>query len=245
MHTRSEDQLTSVQLRILVGAVQELSLARDLETIMRVVRKAARDLTGADGATFVLKDTDLCYYAEEDAIAPLWKGQRFPMSTCISGWTMINKQAAVIEDIYKDPRIPHEAYRPTFVKSLAMVPIRTLNPIGAIGNYWATKRQPTAVEVNLLSSLADITSVSIENVYAYNDLTTQNNKLYEIAFMQAHQVRAPVAQIQGLFNLFRFDEPSHPMNIEVLKKLKTVSETMDSVIKEILEKTSKIRPTIN
>ncbi len=48
---------------------------------MAVVRHAARELTGADGATFVLRDADKCFYADEDAIAPLWKGQRFPMST--------------------------------------------------------------------------------------------------------------------------------------------------------------------
>src|SRR6478672_11315380 len=58
----------------LVFAVQELSLCRNLESIMGVVRKAARELTGADGATFVLREGDQCYYAEEDAIAPLWKG---------------------------------------------------------------------------------------------------------------------------------------------------------------------------
>ena len=49
----------------------------------------------------------------------------------------------MIEDIYADDRIPHDAYRPTFVKSLAMVPIRTLDPVGAIGNYWAERHQPT------------------------------------------------------------------------------------------------------
>jgi len=47
------------------------------------------------------------------------------MSACISGWTMLNRQPAVIEDIYADPRIPADAYRPTFVRSLAMVPIAT------------------------------------------------------------------------------------------------------------------------
>lgn len=31
-------------------------------------RRAARELTGAHGATFVLRDNDLCYYADEDAI---------------------------------------------------------------------------------------------------------------------------------------------------------------------------------
>jgi hypothetical protein len=78
----------------LVDVVQQLSFARNLDAIMEIVRHAARELTGADGATFVLRDGDLCYYAEENAISPLWKGQRFPMSICISGWVMLNRQAA-------------------------------------------------------------------------------------------------------------------------------------------------------
>src|SRR5689334_23022439 len=95
----------------LVTVVQRLSLARNLETVMAIVRRAARELTGADGATFVLRDGDLCYYADEDAISPLWKGQRFPLDTCISGWAMLNRQPVLIEDIYADARIPHDAYR--------------------------------------------------------------------------------------------------------------------------------------
>src|SRR2546427_2508336 len=154
----------------LVGVGQGLSLAWDLDRIMAVVRCAARELTGADGATFVLRDGDQCHYVEEDAIAPLWKGRRFPMNTCISGWVMLNRQPAVIEDIYADPRIPADAYRPTFVKSLVMVPIRTSDPVGAIGNYWATRRQPRAEEVRLLQALADSTSGAMENVQIYSGL---------------------------------------------------------------------------
>src|SRR5262249_27351111 len=60
--------------------------------VMEIVRSAARELTGADGATFVLREGDLCYYADEDAIAPLWKGRRFPASACISGWTMLHRE---------------------------------------------------------------------------------------------------------------------------------------------------------
>ncbi|HSC37343.1 MAG TPA: GAF domain-containing protein, partial [Chitinophagaceae bacterium] len=154
----------------LLAAVQELSLARNLETVMHIVRTVARDLTGADGATFILRKNDRCYYADEDAIGPLWKGQDFPMHQCISGWSMIHHQAVIIEDIYADDRIPHDAYRPTFVKSLAMVPIRAVDPIGAIGNYWATPHLPTAEEVKLLQALADITTVTLENINIYNEL---------------------------------------------------------------------------
>ena len=63
----------------LVDAIQALSLARSLPRSSAIVRSAARRLTGADGATFVLRDGTRCFYADEDAISPLWKGQRFPM----------------------------------------------------------------------------------------------------------------------------------------------------------------------
>lgn len=154
----------------LLQAVQELSLTRSLPEIQRLVRSSARELTGCDGATLVLRDNDKCYYAEEDAIAPLWKGSRFPIETCISGWAMLNRQAAIIPDIYRDSRIPHTLYRPTFVKSLVMVPIRRLDPIGAIGNYWAYHHEPSEQEVRLLQALADSTSIAMENVQVYSEL---------------------------------------------------------------------------
>lgn len=154
----------------LVQAVQELSLARTLPEVQRIVRTAARELTGCDGASFVLRDDDKCYYADEDAIAPLWKGSRFPMDVCVSGWAMLNRDSVAIPDIYRDDRVPHEAYRPTFVKSLVMVPIRKLDPIGAIGNYWACARQPSEQEVSLLQALADATSIAMENVQVYSEL---------------------------------------------------------------------------
>jgi len=170
--TRGEFSVTDYAsgMARLVQAVQELSLARSLDEVQRIVRTAARELTGCDGATFVLRDGGQCYYADEDAIAPLWKGSRFPLDACISGWAMLNRDSAVIPDIYRDARIPHEAYRPTFVKSLVMVPIRKLDPIGAIGNYWADERQPSDREVSLLQALADATSIAMENVRVYSEL---------------------------------------------------------------------------
>jgi diguanylate cyclase (GGDEF)-like protein len=157
-------------MKRLLQAVQELSLARSLADIQRIVRSSARELTACDGATLVLRDNDCCYYADENAIAPLWKGSRFPIESCISGWAMLNRDAAVIPDIHRDPRVPQSLYRPTFVKSLVMVPIRKLDPIGAIGNYWANQHHPSEQEVRLLQALADSTSIAIENVQVSSQL---------------------------------------------------------------------------
>jgi GAF domain-containing protein len=154
----------------LVTVIQELSLARDVTTVMAIVRHAARALTGADGARFVLREGDMCYYADAEAIGPLWKGQRFPINACISGWAMLHRQPAVVEDIDADPRIPTEAYEPTFVKSLVMVPIRTVAPLGAIGTYWAQQHRATPEEVAVLQALADSTAVALENVQLYAEL---------------------------------------------------------------------------
>lgn len=234
-------------LKLLSRTVQELSMARSMETVMRIVRTAARTLTGADGATFVLRDGDLCFYADEDAITPLWKGSRFPMDICISGWAMLNKMPAVIEDIYTDDRIPHDAYRPTFVKSLAMVPIRTMAPIGAIGNYWATPHNPTREEVDLLQSLADITAVTIENINMYLDLENRvkertaeleatNRELESFSYSVSHDLRAPLRSIAGFSNILE-DEDSHALSDSGRHALKTIQHSagkMNILIDELL-----------
>lgn len=172
-----------IAMERLVQVVQELSQAKTLEEVTSIVRIAARELTNADGATMVLREGEHCYYVEENSISPLWKGMRFPIDLCVSGWVMQNSKSAIIKDIYKDPRVPHEAYKPTFVKSMVMVPIRKNAPIGAIGNYWAKERMPSDEDVAILQALADTTSVALENAQLYTDLKSQ------IAIVQERESR--------------------------------------------------------
>jgi signal transduction histidine kinase len=75
-----------------------------------------------------------------------------------------NGTAAIVPDIYRDERVPVDLYRPTFVRSVVVVPIRRGNPIGAIGNYWARPREPSSREVDLLQSLADGAATAIASV---------------------------------------------------------------------------------
>jgi GAF domain-containing protein len=145
-------------------AMAALHLAADLAQVQQIVRAAARRLVSAQGATFVLREGDLCYYADEDAISPLWKGQRFPVEQCISGWAMVNRRAAVVPDIRVDDRIPQAAYQPTFVRSLAMIPIQAADPVGAIGVYWARPRRASEAEVAWLTRLAEATAAALQRL---------------------------------------------------------------------------------
>jgi len=214
---RAENKIVQLNNRLqhLIQVIQQLSLAHSLEEIAQAVRTAARRLVEADGATFVLRDGNYCFYMDEDAVSPLWKGRRFPLEICISGWAMLHRESVVIEDIYEDDRIPHDAYRPTFVKSLAMIPIHVDNPYGAIGIYWAKHNRPNEDEMLLIQTLANGTAIAMENVKSYqelenritertNELTQANLRLQELDRLKSmfiasmsHELRTPLNSIIG------------------------------------------------
>ncbi|HXW10041.1 MAG TPA: PAS domain S-box protein [Steroidobacteraceae bacterium] len=148
----------------LVKAVAALAAARTVEEVMGVVRNSARSLTGADGVTFVLRDGQSVFYADEDAIAPLWKGSRFPLEQCVSGLAMLKGEVLSIPDIYVDPRVPVDAYHPTFVRSLLMTPIGRDESIAAIGAYWATVHEATTRERQNVQALAEAASLAFRNI---------------------------------------------------------------------------------
>src|SRR5689334_9317607 len=121
----------------LLEATQLLARVREFREVAQRTCALAKQLSAADGATFVLSEDENVYYAEEEAPSCLWRGRRFPASECISGWAIRHHQAVAIRDIYADPRIPHAAYRPTFVRSLAILPLGHESPVGSLGVYWA------------------------------------------------------------------------------------------------------------
>lgn len=138
--------------------------AENLASLSRLATTRARQLLRCDGATLVLREGDLCHYLDEDAIEPLWKGRRFPGEACISGWVMRHRTYATIEDIRGDMRIPQDAYRSTFVRSLAMMPIDHLDPIGACGAYWGSRHTTTPEQLVTLRYLADAIAVALRRV---------------------------------------------------------------------------------
>ena len=160
------DHPDSPRWKLLEAAREQLALAADRDAIIAIVRSCARSVLSADGVTFVLREYSNCYYVEEDAIAPLWKGKRFPMTSCISGWAMLNRKTAVIPDIFADARIPHDVYRKTFVKSLVMAPVGMDTPMAAIGAYWQDKPVISEREVAAVETLAGLVGEALRRTNA-------------------------------------------------------------------------------
>lgn len=146
--------------------------AETVEEVRLILKGSARAAVQAQGATVVERDGDQCHYADEDAMSPLWKGQRFPVASCISGWAMMHGQTVVVPDIHVDSRIPQAAYRPTFVRSLVMVPITVGYAVGAVGVYWGRPHRASDDEVAALESLAGEAGRALERIRASRDRAT-------------------------------------------------------------------------
>jgi DNA-binding NtrC family response regulator len=72
-------------------------------------------------------------------------------------------------------------------------------------------------------------------------LRLQNQKLFEIAFLQSHQVRSPITMVLGWIHLFNADDPSDPINAEVIKNLQKTTLEFDGIIRKIVQKTDEIK----
>jgi response regulator RpfG family c-di-GMP phosphodiesterase len=72
--------------------------------------------------------------------------------------------------------VPHAAYRPTFVKSMVMTPVRRDDPIAAIGAYWRRRRRPTANELRTLRWIANSAAVALTNVALYESFKSAKDE---------------------------------------------------------------------
>ena len=116
-----------------LNASERLVMAGSVDEVIAVLRDTARATVGAAGIAVVIANDGCCSYVAEDAVSPLWQGQTFAADHCISGWVMRHGETVAISDVRLDSRIPQDAYAPTFVRSLVMVPIGKPVPIAAHG----------------------------------------------------------------------------------------------------------------
>lgn len=150
--------------RMLAEANAQLAEAWSRDAVLEVLRAQARAIADADGVAVVVRKGDEVEYVGEDAIAPLWTGQRFAIAQCITGLAILHRQPIVIPDIEADPRVPLGAYLSTFVRSMAAFPLGAPAPCAALGLYWREVR-PLGRDVEaLVVMLAQGANVAFERI---------------------------------------------------------------------------------
>ena len=89
--------------------------------------------------------------------------------------------------------------------------------------------------VRLISSMQDIS----ERVRDLQEIEAQNKLLREISWMQAHDVRGPLARIMGLSSLIHADARlSLEESREYIQLIKESADELDQVVKDIIRKSN-------
>ncbi len=90
--------------------------------------------------------------------------------------------------------------------------------------------------------LRDKNGIGKRMIGAIQDITTlkrQNEQLTEIALINAHEIRRPVATILGLMHLFGMESGGSDAEKNLLKYLETATLELDEVIRRIISKTER------
>jgi PAS domain S-box-containing protein len=68
----------------------------------------------------------------------------------------------------------------------------------------------------------------------------QNTALREIAFIESHKVRGPVATILGLGQFFNTENLSDPLNKEIISGILSVANELDTIIRQVVKKSNEM-----
>lgn len=70
----------------------------------------------------------------------------------------------------------------------------------------------------------------------------QVETLKEVAWIQSHEVRKPLANILGLLNLLKKGRVTEPQTAEIIGHMETSCQQLDTVIKKVVEKSAAVEP---
>ena len=105
-----------------------------------------------------------------------------------------------------------------------------------VDSKFVVVRGPDQKPVKLLGFLWDITS---QTDYIQK-IESQNKKLKEIAWIQSHEVRGPLARVLGLVNIIQSHKDNGTNANEVLDLLLKSIKELDAVIKSVVRKTEEL-----
>jgi light-regulated signal transduction histidine kinase (bacteriophytochrome) len=74
---------------------------------------------------------------------------------------------------------------------------------------------------------------------AYKQILQQNDQLSEVAQMQSHELRKPLANIMGLIDILDYENPTDNFNREILAKIVEQANELDLIVRKITQTSNK------
>ncbi len=68
----------------------------------------------------------------------------------------------------------------------------------------------------------------------------QNTALREIAFIESHKIRGPVATIMGLEQFYNYEDAGDPQNKEIVDGIRKMCHELDTIIRQVVRMSNEI-----
>jgi len=161
-----------------------------MRSLLLQIVEAARELTGADGASILLVEgpQTLRFAASCGPSSPYLIGTEVPTENSLAGWVVQHHETAVVEDASSDPRL-YAIQSVNTSRSIVAVPLLFGDRvIGVLESLTQQEyRRFTSQDIETLETLASIAAVAVENTRLFQ----QNDWIAEVV----HEIRTPLTAI--------------------------------------------------
>jgi signal transduction histidine kinase len=176
-----------VGLRMVQVLTQELVSELDVDRLLqRILRSAIDAVHGTAGALLLLDPTgeELIFSVVEGGGGAALEGQRMGRDQGLAGWVVSHNQPLIIADVHEDnrfyERIPAQvAYEVTSMISAPLIvkgePIGVVQVLNKAGDARFDKH-----DLDLLTSFAAQSAITIENTRLYQDLMRERDRLIAV-----------------------------------------------------------------
>jgi signal transduction histidine kinase len=174
-------------LRMVQHVTQDLVSDVDVDRLLQgILRSAIKAVHGTAGSLLLLDPTgeDLIFSVVEGGGGAALEGQRMGRDQGLAGWVVAHNEAVIVTDVHEDRRfygrIPESvAYE---VKTLISTPLRVKGePIGVVQ---VLNKVDDGLfdenDLNLLTSFAAQSAITIENTRLYQDLKREQERLIAV-----------------------------------------------------------------
>jgi signal transduction histidine kinase len=152
----------------------------------------------------------------------------------------LSRGAQMLDEAYG--RFYLNKFEPCYQTALSGMPLTTVEDlfIDGVQKFSTIQFSPAYDQdrnvTGVICHASDITEQRLQLM----QLNEQSNILIDIAHIQSHKVRGPVASILGLVQLFNFDNLADPDNGEVMRGIVTSTEHLDELIREVIIKINRL-----
>ena len=128
---------------------------------------------------------------------------RMPKDHGVAGWVFRNREAAIIDEPYSDPRFYPEVDKKTGVKTECILCVPLINREDTcIGTLQVLNKKPgpfTDEDRILLTYLSDYVTIALENSMLYEELKASDRAKQKVIDHLSHELKTPLVIISAAF----------------------------------------------